>query len=167
MTHISSTVRNAAARRALDRAWVIAAVYALFAGAGIVLLGEIVPLTVHPQRLLTATGILAFAAFCGLSIGAVLVPALLAPESSRALAWAAARAIEERTAPVIGVIVVASVAGSLAVSVVVLETFPNSGDEYAYLFQAWHFARGELWVEAPPLGATFAPYRTWVVDGKW
>ncbi|HYH22852.1 MAG TPA: hypothetical protein VD995_29940 [Azospirillum sp.] len=167
MTHMSSTVRNADARRALDRAWVIAAVYALFAGAGMALLAEVVPLTVHPQRLLTPSGIASFVAFCALSLSAVLAPALLAPESSRALARALARAIEARTGLFIALAVAAALAGSLVVAVVVLEAFPNSGDEYAYLFQAWHFARGELWVAAPPLGETFAPYRTWVLDGKW
>ena len=167
MTHLSSTVRNADARRALDRAWVIAAVYALFAGAGIVLLAEIVPLTVHPQRLLTPAGIVSFVAFGALSLSAVLVPSLLAPESSRALARALAGAVERRGALCLALVLAAFVAGTLVVAYVVLEAFPNSGDEYAYLFQAWHFARGELWVAAPPLGETFAPYRTWVLDGKW
>jgi hypothetical protein len=50
---------------------------------------------------------------------------------------------------------------------VVLDRFPNSGDEYAYLFQAEQFAKGHLWAKAPPLGDSFVPYRTWILGDKW
>jgi hypothetical protein len=49
----------------------------------------------------------------------------------------------------------------------VLDRFPNSGDEYAYLFQAEQFAKGHLWAKAPPLGDSFVPYRTWIIGDKW
>jgi hypothetical protein len=49
----------------------------------------------------------------------------------------------------------------------VLDRFPNSGDEYAYLFQAEQFAKGHLWAQAPPLGDSFVAYRTWIIGDKW
>jgi hypothetical protein len=49
----------------------------------------------------------------------------------------------------------------------VLQQFPNSGDEYAYLFQARTFASGRLWNEPPPLERFFT--LNWILekDGKW
>jgi hypothetical protein len=49
----------------------------------------------------------------------------------------------------------------------VLDRFQNSGDEYAYFFQAEQFAKGHLWAKAPPLGDSFIPYRTWIIGDKW
>lgn len=49
----------------------------------------------------------------------------------------------------------------------VLDRFQNSGDEYAYFFQAEQFAKGHLWAKAPPLGDSFVPFRTWVIGDKW
>jgi hypothetical protein len=65
------------------------------------------------------------------------------------------------------VMALAAVIAAVAIAYFVLDGFPNSGDEYAYLFQARQFAHGRLWADAPPLGYTFVPYRTWIVDGKW
>ena len=55
----------------------------------------------------------------------------------------------------------------LLIAALVLQQFPNSGDEYAYLFQAHTFASGRLWNELPPLERFFT--LNWIVekDGKW
>src|SRR5262249_33593574 len=39
----------------------------------------------------------------------------------------------------------AALAGSLLVSTLILRTFPNSGDEFAYLFQAETYLDGRIW----------------------
>jgi hypothetical protein len=59
------------------------------------------------------------------------------------------------------------VAGPLCTAYWILDRFCNSGDEYAYLFQAWTFVQGKLWVEAPPLDSAFVPLRTFVTGNKW
>ncbi len=48
-----------------------------------------------------------------------------------------------------------------------LDGFPNSGDEYAYAFQAEQFAHGRLWAPAPPLDYSLVAYRTWIIGDKW
>ena len=55
----------------------------------------------------------------------------------------------------------------LLTSIVVLDRFANSGDEFAYLFQARQFLEGRLWDEPPPLGSVFVATRSWVYHGKW
>jgi len=62
--------------------------------------------------------------------------------------------------------VVAGITLSL-VSVWVLRGFPNSSDEYDYLFQAQTFLAGRLWNPAPPLPDLFAFFNQWIGDGKW
>src|SRR5579875_1550690 len=57
-------------------------------------------------------------------------------------------------------------AGAL-LAVWVLRAFPNSGDEYAYLFEARTFLAGRLWNPPPPLPALFAHYYMLVLNGKW
>jgi hypothetical protein len=60
-----------------------------------------------------------------------------------------------------------AVAGPLCTAYWILDRFCNSGDEYAYLFQAWTLAQGKLWVEAPPLNYAFVPMRTFITESKW
>ena len=55
----------------------------------------------------------------------------------------------------------------LLTAALVLQQFPNSGDEYAYLFQARTFASGRLWNEPPPLERFFTLNWILVKDGKW
>lgn len=55
----------------------------------------------------------------------------------------------------------------MVIAYAVLDRFQNSGDEYAYLFQAGQFAKGHLWARPPPLGDSFVPYRTWIIGDKW
>jgi hypothetical protein len=57
-------------------------------------------------------------------------------------------------------------AGAL-LAVWVLRAFPNSGDEYAYLFEARTFLAGRLWNPPPPLPALFAHYYILALNGKW
>ena len=40
----------------------------------------------------------------------------------------------------------------------VLQRFPNSADEFAFLFQARLFAEGKIWMPAHPLQAVFSPF---------
>jgi hypothetical protein len=60
---------------------------------------------------------------------------------------------------------------SLLVSKVVLKTFPNSGDEFVYLFQAQTLLQGRIWNQPPPIPHIFSPLHIietsdiWV--GKW
>jgi hypothetical protein len=55
----------------------------------------------------------------------------------------------------------------LLVARFVLNAFPNSGDEYAYLLQAQTYARGRLWVDPPPLADAFALGRFQIKNGMW
>ena len=55
----------------------------------------------------------------------------------------------------------------LLTATLVLQQYPNSADEYAYLFQAQTLARGRLWTPLPPLEHFFS--FKWIVekDSKW
>jgi hypothetical protein len=55
----------------------------------------------------------------------------------------------------------------LAAGVIVLRAFPNSGDEYAYLFQAETFHAGRLWNRVPPVPDVFGFAHVLAKDGKW
>jgi hypothetical protein len=55
----------------------------------------------------------------------------------------------------------------LLVANFVLDRFPNSGDEYSYLFQAQAFADFRLWRAPPILGDALIPSRTFIFDGRW
>ena len=49
----------------------------------------------------------------------------------------------------------------------ILDRFPNSGDEYSYIFQARTYAGLKLWESSPRLGVDVIPYRTWILGEKW
>jgi hypothetical protein len=55
---------------------------------------------------------------------------------------------------------------SLAV-VADLRAFPNSGDEYSYIFAAQTFLSGRLWNPLPPLPDFFSIRQIFELDGKW
>jgi hypothetical protein len=55
----------------------------------------------------------------------------------------------------------------LAAGVIALRAFPNSGDEYTYLFQAETFRAGRLWNVPPPVPDVFASPHVLIKDGKW
>jgi hypothetical protein len=61
----------------------------------------------------------------------------------------------------------AALAVSLLTSTFVLRTFPNSGDEFAYLFQAETYLHGRLWNSPPPIPHIFAPYHTIETADVW
>jgi hypothetical protein len=67
---------------------------------------------------------------------------------------------------VVLVVSLAGFAGSIAV-VWVLRAFPNSGDEYALLFEADTFLAGRLWNPLPPFHEFFSFTRIAELDGKW
>jgi len=60
----------------------------------------------------------------------------------------------------------AALAASLA-TVWVLRAFPNSADEYAFLFEADTFLDGRLWNPLPPLHKFFTFLQISQLDGKW
>ena len=55
----------------------------------------------------------------------------------------------------------------LLVARLVLDAFPNSSDEYAYVLQAETYANGDLWVDAPSLPEAFKLDRVVAKDGRW
>jgi hypothetical protein len=56
---------------------------------------------------------------------------------------------------------------ALGIGVAGLRAFPNSGDEYSYLFQAQTFQAGRLWNPLPPVDDVFGSHRLIAKDGKW
>ncbi len=55
----------------------------------------------------------------------------------------------------------------LAVGVAALHVFPNSGDEYDYLFEAATFRAGRLWNPLPPVDYVFSVFHIAEKDEKW
>jgi len=64
-------------------------------------------------------------------------------------------------------VLVVFVALGLAIGVTALRAFPNSSDEYDYLFQAATFRAGRLWNPLPPVDHVFSVYHIAEKDGKW
>jgi hypothetical protein len=64
-------------------------------------------------------------------------------------------------------VLVLVVAVGLAIGVAALRAFPNSGDEYCYLFQAETFRAGRLWNPLPPVADVFTFSHIAAKDGKW
>jgi len=56
--------------------------------------------------------------------------------------------------------------GSLAI-VWALRAFPNSADEYGYIYEAWTFLAGRLWNPLPPHHEFFSFLHIFEKDGKW
>jgi hypothetical protein len=69
--------------------------------------------------------------------------------------------------PAVAVFVLFAMCVFLVVAKYVLEAFPNSGDEIAYVMQAQTFAQGRLWVETPPLIESFRLYHFFDIGQKW
>jgi hypothetical protein len=65
-----------------------------------------------------------------------------------------------------GLWIAVGLAGAM-LAVWTLRAFPNSSDEYDFLFQAQTFLAGRLWNPAPPVPELFAFFNLSVVDGKW
>jgi hypothetical protein len=93
---------------------------------------------------------------------AAAVPAAEAEEIVLRLA-----ALVERRRHLAALLLIGSgIAGAL-VAVWILRAFPNSGDEYAYLFEAKTFLAGRLGNPLPPLPALFAHHYIFFLNGKW
>ena len=66
----------------------------------------------------------------------------------------------------ISLLVAATIIG-LIFCVLALRAFPNSGDEYVYLFQADTFLAGRLWNKLDPLHQYFSFFHIFEKNGKW
>lgn len=49
----------------------------------------------------------------------------------------------------------------------VLDAFPNSGDEIAYVMQGQTYAEWRLWADPPPLAEAFRQFRFFDIGDKW
>ena len=120
------------------------------------LLGSLLVTTAHNPLPLLAAAVLCLLGL-GLAIQATeLVPRVAALPSALAAHWRGAA---------LGV-----TAAGLACSLVVvwaLRAFPNSADEYAFLFEADTFRAGRLWNPLPPLHKFFTFLHILELDGKW
>lgn len=67
----------------------------------------------------------------------------------------------------LAILSLAALAAYLVVARVVLDAFPNSGDELAYVMQAQTYGRGRLWVDLPPDPNAFRLFRFFDVRGHW
>ena len=109
-----------------------------------------------------------FAVETGLCIGVVLLGvAVSCVRETDRIAERIASYIERRTIWLTAFTVAAAVLLPLLVAWFVLDRFPNSGDEFSYLFQARTFAEFRLWQEPPILGSDLIPDRTWIFENKW
>jgi hypothetical protein len=75
--------------------------------------------------------------------------------------------IDRHFAISVGCIAGLAFTSSLFVSKIVLRTFPNSGDEFAYLFQAATFLDGRIWNPPPPISHIFSPYHIIETADVW
>jgi hypothetical protein len=64
------------------------------------------------------------------------------------------------------VLIPVAFAASLVI-VWVLRAFPNSADEYGYIYEAWTFLAGRLWNPLPPHHEFFSFLHIFEKDGKW
>jgi hypothetical protein len=109
-----------------------------------------------------------FAIETGLCIGVIVIGAAISSVAEvgritgRIVSW-----IETRTNWCTAVTVVAAILLPLSAAYFVLDRFPNSGDEFSYLFEARTLAGFRLWETAPALGTDMTPFRTWIFESKW
>ena len=149
--------------KTLDSGWVIAVVLTAYALLGVLLLNGLwVAIASYADIPRLRTVVLLTAPFIALSLCIQLAPQTLEGAAVTASQWLRVRG---RLAWVS--IVLTALVLPVLVAFFILDRFPNSGDEYAYLFQAEQFARGHLWARAPPLGDTFVAFRTWTIGDKW
>ena len=74
--------------------------------------------------------------------------------------------VEHHWRPAALLLIGIGIAGGLA-AVWVLRAFPNSGDEYSYIFMAKTFLAGRLWNPLPPLHDLFAHWHVVFWHEKW
>ena len=150
-------------RNALDSAWVLGVVLTAYALISVFLLQGLwlAIATFEDIPKLRAVGLLA-APFIALALCIRLAPHTLERAAVMASLW-----LRTRGRLTWASIVLTALVLPILVAFFILDRFPNSGDEYAYLFQAEQFARGHLWAKPPPLGDTFVAFRTWIIGDKW
>jgi len=104
----------------------------------------------------------------GLCIGVLLLGAAIGcvDEADR-IAKSIVSYIERRTIWLTTFTFIAAVLLPLSAAWFVLDRFPNSGDEFSYLFQARTFAGFRLWEDPPVLETDLIPFRTWIFESKW
>jgi Dolichyl-phosphate-mannose-protein mannosyltransferase len=112
--------------------------------------------TAHNPLPLLGAGVLSLLALLSAIQATNLVLRLVALPSALAVHWRTVALL------LIGV----GFTGSLAV-VWVLRAFPNSADEYAFLFEADTFLAGRLWNPLPPLSEFFTFLHITESGGKW
>lgn len=111
----------------------------------------------YPERLWPLAALL----LCGLAAALAVQGSAAAPRIA-----ALPGVFVTRRRLVLALLIGVALAAALS-AVSALRGFPNSSDEYDYLFQAWTFAAGRLWNPAPPLPDLFAFFNQTVQEGKW
>jgi hypothetical protein len=102
-----------------------------------------------------------------LAVFAVIVGAWGFPEETATLRIKVSTFLSRHFLLISIVLCVVILISLLIIAPLVLQQYPNSADEYAYLFQAQTFARGRLWNALPPLEHFFS--FKWILekDSKW
>ena len=68
--------------------------------------------------------------------------------------------------PIVCVISIVAFAATAITARYILDEYPMSGDEYAYIFQSWIFERGKLWIQPWPLDKYLDTFFIFNVGGK-
>ena len=68
--------------------------------------------------------------------------------------------------PIVCVISIVAFAATAITALYILDEYPMSGDEYAYLFQSWIFELGKLWTQPWPLDKYLDTFFIFNVGGK-
>lgn len=109
-----------------------------------------------------------FAAETGLCIAVILIgAAIIRVGGADRITERIVLHIEKRPNWWTAVTVIAAILLPLLAAFFILDRFPNSGDEFSYLFEARTLAGFRLWEAAPVLGADLIPFRTWIFGSKW
>jgi hypothetical protein len=146
-----------------DNRWTLAAILAGYFFANLPLQRRIWALLVADRPV---SGTLLLGLFVA-AFGALALSTYVTPTASEKIATLLSDWMLPRRRIALALLVASAALVPIIVACGVLDRFPNSGDEYAYLFQAEQFAKGHLWAKAPPLGDSFVAYRTWIVGDKW
>jgi hypothetical protein len=109
-----------------------------------------------------------FAIETGLCIGVILVgAAIICVGGADRIVERIVLHIEKRPNGWTAVTVIAAMLLPLLAAFFILDRFPNSGDEFSYLFEARTLAGFRLWETPPGLGTDLIPFRTWIFGSKW
>jgi Dolichyl-phosphate-mannose-protein mannosyltransferase len=104
----------------------------------------------------------------GLCVGVVAIGATISRfgGADRTIGWISLF-VERRATWLIALVLGVALLLPLWAAFFVLDRFPNSSDEFSYLFQAHAFAGFRLWEAPPVLGVDLIAYRTWIFESKW